>query len=314
MSTTAARGDGRMRFGVNLLNFGPGAGPESLRTWAGVAEGLGYDALLISDHVAVTPDVADQYPAPLYEPLTALAYLAAVTERIHLGTTVLIVPYRHPLLTAKVTANIDQLSGGRLVLGVGVGWARQEYDALGVPFARRGDLTDEYLTVLKALWTRDVVSHDGAFVRFAGVQSGPRPVARPHPPLWVGGWSGAAKRRAVRLGDAWHPLGGTLRAFGDGMEGLRAVAESEQRPVPAFVPRINLRLSGVAQGEDRLAGEGTVDQVRQDLAALRDMGAESVVFDTYLGASAEQDQHRLAWSLLERLADEVIDLGTGTVR
>ncbi|MGC5012241.1 LLM class flavin-dependent oxidoreductase [Streptosporangium sp. DT93] len=119
-----------MRLGVNVPNFGPGTGPDVLRRWARTVEALGYDLLMISDHVVVTPDVAEQYPAPFYEPFTALSWLAGVTERIMLGTSVLIVPYRHPLLTARMAANLNRLSGGRLILGVGVGWARQEFAAL----------------------------------------------------------------------------------------------------------------------------------------------------------------------------------------
>ena len=128
--------------GVNVPNFGPGTDPGVLRSWARTVEGLGFDLLMVSDHVVITPDVAEQYPAPFYEPFTTLAWLAGVTERVRLGTTVLIVPYRHPLLVARMAANLNQLSGGRLVLGVGVGWARQEFAALDVEFGRRGRLTD----------------------------------------------------------------------------------------------------------------------------------------------------------------------------
>jgi alkanesulfonate monooxygenase SsuD/methylene tetrahydromethanopterin reductase-like flavin-dependent oxidoreductase (luciferase family) len=128
-----------VELGVNVPNFGPGTNPGRLRDWARTVEGLGYDLLMVSDHVAITPDVEAQYPAPFYEPFTTLSWLGGVTDRIRLGTTVLIAPYRHPLLTARMAANLDQLSGGRLVLGVGVGWARQEFEALGADFDRRGD-------------------------------------------------------------------------------------------------------------------------------------------------------------------------------
>ena len=130
-----------MRLGVNVPNFGPGTNPDVLRRWALTVEGLGFDLLMVSDHIAVTPDVAEQYPAPFYEPFTTLSWLAGLTRGIRLGTTVLIVPYRHPLLIARMAANLNDLSGGRLVLGVGVGWAREEFGALGVPFRDRGRLT-----------------------------------------------------------------------------------------------------------------------------------------------------------------------------
>ena len=123
-----------MKFGVNLINFGPGVSPDSLLRWTQFAEAVGYHLVMISDHVAVTADVDEVYPAPFYDPLIALSWLAGATCRVRLGTTVLIVPYRSPLLVARMTANLDRFSGGRLILGVGAGWAAQEFDALGVRF------------------------------------------------------------------------------------------------------------------------------------------------------------------------------------
>src|SRR3954469_6742580 len=172
-----------MRIGVNIPNFGPGTDPDVLGRWARTGEALGFDLLMISDHVAVTPDVAEQYPAPFYEPFTALSWLAGVTERVRLGPSVLIVPHRHPLLVARMAANLNRISGGRLVLGVGVGWARQEFAALGVPFERRGVLTDEFLRSVRAAWDDDADYRAGRI------------------PVWVGGNSEAGLRRAVRLGD-----------------------------------------------------------------------------------------------------------------
>ena len=138
-----------MRLGVNVPNFGPGADPGLLRDWARVVEGLGFDLLMMSDHVVVTEDVAQRYPEPFYEPFTTLSWLAGVTARVRLGTTVVVLPYRHPLVVARMATNLQQLSGDRFVLGVGVGWARQEYAALGVPFSERGRLTDDYLDRLR---------------------------------------------------------------------------------------------------------------------------------------------------------------------
>src|SRR5262245_26423447 len=192
-----------MKIGVNLLNFGPGVTPESLARWATLAETVGYHFLMISDHVAVTPDVHARYPAPLYDPFTVLGWLAGTTRRVELGTTVIVLPYRHPLLTARMAANVDRLSGGRFIFGVGAGWARQEFAALGVPFERRGALTDDYLTAIKTLWTEDVATYKGRFVTFEEVRSGPRPARTPHPPIWVGGASDGALRRTVRHADAW---------------------------------------------------------------------------------------------------------------
>lgn len=185
-----------MKIGVNLINFGPGATPASLKSWAQLVEGLGYHFLMTSDHIGITPDVYSRYPAPFYEPLSTLGWLAGITSTIEIGTTVMIVPYRNVLEIARACGNIDQLSGGRLILGVGIGWAQQEFAALRVPFNKRGAITNEYLEALKILWTQDVASYEGKYVSFTDVHTEPRPVQSPHPPIWVG-WS-------QRCGPATH--------------------------------------------------------------------------------------------------------------
>ncbi|GAA1950690.1 LLM class flavin-dependent oxidoreductase [Kitasatospora viridis] len=257
-----------MQLGVNVPNFGPGTDPGVLREWARTTEGLGFDLLMLSDHVAITPDVAERYPEPFFEPFTALSWLAGTGTRLRLGTTVLILPYRHPRLLARMAANLDQLSEGRLVLGVGVGWARQEFEALGVPFTARGRLTDEALTVL-----RETV---------------------PGVPVWVGGQSPAALRRTVRFGDAWHPL----RLPVDRMRALLT-----DRPLPGFAPRIALRLTDAPVTDpERLAGVGTLEQVLDDLDQLRRLGAGTVVLDPYHG-DPEQTRHpETAWRALAEIA------------
>jgi alkanesulfonate monooxygenase SsuD/methylene tetrahydromethanopterin reductase-like flavin-dependent oxidoreductase (luciferase family) len=271
-----------VRLGVNIPNFGPGTDPGMLRAWAQTGEGLGYDLLMVSDHVAVTPDVAAQYPAPFYEPFTALSWLAGATTRVRLGTTVLIVPYRHPLLTARMAANLADLSGGRLVLGVGVGWAKQEFTALGVPFERRGALTDEYLTTIRAAWADERDYRAGKI------------------PLWIGGGSDAALRRAVRFGDAWHPLRFELPWLRDAVTRLKAYAAGGS--VPELAPRIVLRLAGKPL-EQRLAGEGTVEQVIGDLEQLRLLGATDVVLDPFTGDPEETRRPTAAWRALATVAD-----------
>lgn len=272
-----------MKIGVNVPNFGPGTDPGVLRAWARTVEGLGFDLLMVSDHVAITPDVAGQYPAPFYEPFTTLSWLAGVTEKVRLGTTVLVVPYRHPLLVARMAANLDALSGGRLVLGAGIGWAKQEFEALGVPFEQRGKLTSEYLRTIRAAW-----ADQGDY------RAGPIP-------LWLGGHSDAGLRRAVELGDAWHPLRMTLSGFREGLERLKSLAGD--RPVPAFAPRILLRVTGTpVTGPGRRAGEGTLDQILDDLAQLRALGAETVVLDPFDADPAETLRPEIAWRDLAALA------------
>jgi alkanesulfonate monooxygenase SsuD/methylene tetrahydromethanopterin reductase-like flavin-dependent oxidoreductase (luciferase family) len=279
-----------VRLGVNVPNFGPGTNPDVLRRWALTAEGLGFDLLMVSDHIAVTPDVAEQYPAPFYEPFTTLSWLAGLTRGIRLGTTVLIVPYRHPLLVARMAANLNDLSGGRLVLGVGVGWAREEFGALGVPFRDRGRLTDEHLLAIRAAWQDDTDYRSG------------------HIPLWIGGNSDAALRRAVRLGDAWHPLRFTPGWLAEAAGRLTACAADQGRPAPALMPRIALRLTEAPvtasiSGGDRLAGHGTIDQIMADLGQLRSLGADTVVLDPFNGDHRETTQPERAWRTLATVAE-----------
>jgi probable F420-dependent oxidoreductase len=266
---------------VNVPNFGPGTDPGRLRDWAQTVEGLGFDLLMVSDHIAVTPDVAQQYPAPFYEPFTTLAWLAGTTRRIRLGTTVLIVPYRHPLLIARMAANLNDLSGGRLILGVGVGWARQEFEALGIPFERRGALTDDHLRAILAAWDNDEDYRGGRI------------------PIWVGGNSDAGLRRAVRFGEAWHPLRFTLGWLRGALDRMKAEADERERPVPALAPRIALRLSeSPITGPGRLAGEGTIDQILDDLEQLRLLGADTVVLDPFNGDPRETLHPQPAWQAI----------------
>jgi alkanesulfonate monooxygenase SsuD/methylene tetrahydromethanopterin reductase-like flavin-dependent oxidoreductase (luciferase family) len=279
-----------VRLGVNVPNFGPGTNPDVLRRWALTVEGLGFDLLMVSDHIAVTPDVAEQYPAPFYEPFTTLSWLAGLTRGIRLGTTVLIVPYRHPLLIARMAANLNDLSGGRLVLGVGVGWAREEFGALGVPFRDRGRLTDEYLLAIRAAW-QDETDYRGG-----------------HIPLWIGGNSDAALRRAVRLGDAWHPLRFTPGWMAEAAGRLAACAADQGRPAPALMPRIALRLTDAPvtasiSGGDRLAGHGSIDQIMADLGQLHSLGADTVVLDPFNGDHRETTQPERAWRTLATVAE-----------
>ena len=245
---------------------------DSFRRTVEISEALGYHLVMTSDHIAVTPDVADRYPAPFYEPLSTLGWLAGITT-MEIGSTVIIVPYRSPLETAKACANIDQLSGGRFIFGIGVGWAEGEFDILGAPFNRRGAMTDEYLDAIKVLWTEDVASFEGEYVSFRDVNTAPRPVQQPHPPIWVGGPSAAAMRRAVRHG-AWHPIRITVDHLKNtDLPLLKRIADEEGKPVPDLCPRIRLRITGSPMSEtERLAGEGTIDQIRRDLDELQGMG------------------------------------------
>ena len=292
-----------MKLGLNVPNFGPGTDPDTLVGWVRFAEDAGFELAMMSDHVAVTPDVAELYPPPFYDPFTTLAWLAGLTEHIQLGTSIAVLPYRSPLLTARVVASIDQFSGGRFVFGVGVGWSRQEYATLGVPFDSRGVITDDYLAAITALWASDIASHDGPHVSFREVHSEPRGARRPRPPIWVGGTSPIAIRRTVRFGDAWHPNNaeiGWLRE--SGLPALRAAAEEAGRAQPAFNPRMRLRLTDTPLDDDRRDGEGTLAQVLGDLEDLADLGAGYVILDTNPDHPSERRPAREDWTMLESVA------------
>ena len=304
-----------MKLGVNMVNFGPAATPRVLAQWVKIVQSLGYHHLMTSDHVTVTPDVAARFPAPFYEPLTTLGWLAGITEDITIGASVIILPYRSPLEVARAFANIDRLSGGRCILGVGVGWAQQEYAALNVPFEKRGRIADEYLSVIRGHWTEERFSFDGDYISFNDVDTGPAPAQHAGPPIWVGGGSDAAMRRAVRFGNAWHPFRITVGGLRDqALPKLRAIAEREGMRVPDVCPRIYLRITQTElANKDRVAGEGTIAQIRDDLAALADMGCASVLLDTYTDEGSAAIDPAPAWDMLRVVAGDIYDLSAETV-
>lgn len=306
-----------MKLGVNLINFGPGATPASLRGWVDVAQSYGFHGLLTSDHVTITNDVSERYPAPFYEPLSTLGWLAAVTTDMMIGTTVSVLPYRSPLETARAFANVDQLSGGRCILGVGAGWAAEEFKILNVPFESRGPMTTDYLKAIKALWTADVASYDGEFVQFDNVHTTPRPHQDPHPPIWVGGNSAPSMRRAIQHGTAWHPIRPTATGFVDEMlPEFRRMGEQLELPLPELCPRIRLRITDAAQPDsERLAGEGTVEQIRSDLAAFKDLGCAWVLLDTYHDYLVDELRDpQQAWDMFATVATDIYDLAAGEFR
>src|SRR6266545_2705989 len=205
-----------MDFGWHLPCYGPLATRDNLILVAREAEGRGLESVFVSDHVALPFQAKTPYggsrtgtfPVPptdtFLEPLTALALVAAVTERVKLGTTVLVLPHRHPVLAAKIIATLDRLSGGRVIVGVGVGWLREEIELFGVPYERRGTWSDEALGVMKRCWADERSKHDGEFFHFDDVGCYPKPVQEPYPTLWIGGNGPAAYRRVARFGDGFR--------------------------------------------------------------------------------------------------------------
>jgi probable F420-dependent oxidoreductase len=263
-----------------------------LLDWALFAEDAGFHTVVVSDHVAPTREVTRVYPPPFYDPFTTLAWLAGRTTSVQLGTSVLVLPYRHPLLTARVAAMLHEISGGRFVLGVGVGWSRSEFAALGLDFRDRGPTTDRHLEVITAAWSQDEVSADHPGLTFADVATGPRP-RRGSVPLWVGGSGSSAMRRAVRFGAAWHPLNPDRSWLAhEGIPALRSESRRQGVAVPDVVPRIRLRLTADRAGASRPLGVGALDQVVADIRSLAEMGCELVVLDPNPDTPRPRDHER----------------------
>ena len=252
--------------------------------------------------------------------LTLLAFLAGQTSRIRLVTSVIIVPHRNPLVAAKALATLDVLSGGRLVVGVGVGWMREEFEALNLPpFEERGAVTDEYIRAFKELWTSDDPHFEGKYVSFDNISFLPKPVQKPHPPIWVGGESRPALRRTAELADGWYPLGsnptfpmGTLQQLADGLERLATYARRFGRD-PSEIETIYRThqfdltdaaaapSAGSGQAGDRLPFVGNAEQMASDIRAYQDMGVGSLVLD-FLRQTEELD---VMLGRMERFAGEV---------
>lgn len=230
-----------MEFGLFAALGAPPATPAGLAELGRQAEARGYDSLWMAEHVVNFDDYAHEYPyaddgafpappdAGLPEPLGGLAFLAGVTETIRLGTGICLLPQRNPVYTAKEVANVDWLSGGRVDFGIGVGWQREEFDAVDVPFERRGARTDDYLGVLKSLWTEDVSSFTGEFYDLRECRMYPKPVQDPHPPIHVGGESEAAMRRVARHGDGWYTFNRTPESLRAALDDLDRILEAEGR-------------------------------------------------------------------------------------
>ena len=248
--------NGAMTAGMHLPQAGPAASGEAMTRAAVLAEELGFADVWVSDHLVVPTGAAYPPSAYVFEPLTALAWVAASTRRVGLGTTVLVLPMRNPIVVAKSVASIDQLSGGRMILGTAAGWLEAEFDALGVPFAERGARTDEAIEMLRTMWTKDHITAEypvhGA--RFAAIRAKPQPVG--HLPIWIGGHAEVALARAVRVGDGWH--GGFLTPEQTAPRVRRMRAE---RPESSFAISMRTRWDALEDDHDMILAE--IDHYRE---------------------------------------------------
>lgn len=266
-----------MKFGLILPNFGLIAGAEAIRRSARLAEELGFDSVWTTDHVLMPASMPEPY-GNLVESLVALTFAAAVTERVQLGTSIIVTPQREPVLLAKQLASIDSISGGRLILGAGVGWLEQEFRYLNASFDNRGARFDEGLSLMRALWGGPGSFH-GEFSRIDDALFSPYPVKGGELPVWIGGNSPHAIRRAATIADGWHPVGLTPAELAEGCAKLRSRANG--RPVTVSL-RTNIEL--LAPGERSRgyqapghAPSGSAADITSELRAYQRAGLEHVV-------------------------------------
>jgi probable F420-dependent oxidoreductase len=265
-----------MQFGFSLSNNQGIDDVQAIVRLAIRAEELGFDSVWASDHIFNVSYVFERIgDKPYYDPLTILSYVAAVTTRIRLGTSVLVLPYHHPMRLAKAAATLDVLCGGRLILGVGVGVIEQEFNALGSSYAERGAITDEAIAIMQALWTQAVPSHDGRLYRFSGMPFAPKPVQKPHIPIVIGGVSLAAMRRAARVGNGWHPLAMPPEVLRERMRYLAEQAQAAGRASVDIPVSISLPLQGGRAGRYTLGT--TPAEIVRNVQAFASLGVETVV-------------------------------------
>lgn len=284
-------------FGTSMPSRGDMASPANLRTLAQRAESLGFDSAWVSDHIILPRSVDSFYPyaangvatfrpdEDYYEPLAALNFLAGCTQKIRLGTHVLILPYRNPVLTAKMISTLDVLSEGRFILGAGVGWMEEEFKALGLDtFAQRGAVTDEYIQLFKELWTKDNPEFQGEHYQLSESGFQPKPVQKPHPPIWIGGHTNPAIRRAAKYGDGWMPIGLRPPAILEPEELAEKITRLRRLTMEAGRPEDAVSLcfsTGVtfddSPGATRRMMSGRAEQIAADLRQYQDLGIRNFI-------------------------------------
>jgi probable F420-dependent oxidoreductase len=274
-----------MKLGFSLPVAGAWATPENQVQVARHAEALGYHSLWVFQRLLYALEPKTEYP-PLpgqpwpkafervLDPIVTLAHVAAVTRRIRLGTSVLIMPYYSPIMLAKQLATLDLVCAGRLDVGLGVGWSEDEYDASGTPFRQRGKRADEFLQCLRTIWTQEVVEFHGAFYQVPRSKVAPKPVQRPHPPITIGGYTSAVIKRAVTLADGFNGGNVPLAQVAPLVAELRAAAEAAGRDPRGIhiVCRGTFKLHATSQGKDRRPLWGSLDEIREDVRRYAELG------------------------------------------
>jgi probable F420-dependent oxidoreductase len=311
-----------MRYGFYLPTRGPIATRDGVLTLAREGERLRFHSAMIADHIVFPVESESDYPYTLdrkhpgggdaLETFSILGVVAGATEKLRLVTSVLVLPYRNPVLTAKMVATLDVLSGGRVTLGVGVGWLKEEFEALDSPdFDKRGAVTDEWLAIFKQLWTHSPASFKGQFYSYNDIRAEPFPLQKPHPPIWVGGHSRAALRRTAKHGDGWHPVGAIaasplppdeMRTL---LASLKQMTAAEGRDFDTLTISYKAPLydTGVPDRDgQRRSFSGKPEQIAGDIRSFGEIGVHELIFD-FRGQSLSQSIEGL-----QRFAAEVMPL------
>ena len=281
-----------MRVGIALPQIGPQAQPENLISVARRAEQLGYDSLWVLERLLWPLKPHEPYPASpdgslpetyksVLDPLETLAFVAAHTEKAQLGVSVIVLPYHTPIELARRIATLDVLSNGRAVLGCGVGWSHDEFEATGTPFERRGARSDEFLQAMIDLWTKDPVRFEGEFYSIPESMVGPKPVQKPYPPVYIAGFGQYAFERAVKFGHGWNPAGvPSFEWLEDMIRQLRETASRAARSDMEVVLRVFPVVFDQSRGGDRSPMMGTIGEIKEDVHRLRDIGVTEIIYAT----------------------------------
>ena len=278
-----------MRVGISLPQLGPQASPDNLIRVATRAEELGYDSVWVLERLLWPLNPQEQYPpAPdgklpvayqnVLDPLETLTFVGAHTTKIRLGTSVLVLPYHTPIQLARRISTLDVLSGGRVEVGIGAGWSRDEFEAAGTPFERRGARVDEFLQALIDLWTKDPLAFKGEFYSIPESMVGPKPVQKPHPPIYIAGFGDFTLKRAVRFGAGWNPAGiSSFEALEASIKLLNEIAARGGRAPMEVVLRAFTVVFERPSPNDRHPMMGTLEEIREDIKRLRDAGVSCIM-------------------------------------
>ena len=309
-----------MKFGIMLPHYRQIASTDGVYRMAQEAESMGFDSVWVSDHIVVPDRDLERFGKGYYDLFTVLGYVAAITHRVLMGTSIVIMPLRNPLHLAQVAATVDQLSKGRLILGVGAGSTEPEFQALGASWDARGAITDESIQVLRHAWMTDHPSFQGRHFQFSGINSFPPPMQRPHPPIWVGGGSRRSIRRAAEYGDAWHPARPSFQHLVEGMPRLRELAARAGRDpnhiqvavrhpmkIVERTPEPMLATTPSVGSFDVWPLVDTVEKVVEGVGRFQELGISHLVMDTFYNIpELHQETVDSVLATMERFASRVM--------